>query len=184
MADLSEDHIAAACSCALDGLAYLHSQSVLHLDVRAANLMLSSAGLVKLADFGLATKLITGTAINAELGRKTKQRFMTELSYWMAPELVQACLQSPLDAHSTSLKSGRYSMAADVWSLGVTAIELADGAPPHREMRPEDALSFVSLLPSPTLAQPGAWSRRFGSFLLAALMEKKIFLKVPATCAA
>lgn len=173
MTQLTEDRISAACCCALDALAYLHSRRILHRDVKAANLLLSRTGQLRLADFGVATHLSSGFTMGASgaMSRHT----LAGSPYWMAPEVAQACLEPPLSAGCVGDKAalpGGYGAPADVWSLGVTAIELAEGAPPLCEMGPHSAIHFLPLLPSPTLRQPAAWSTRFCSFLVSALAKQ------------
>ncbi|KAK7367509.1 hypothetical protein VNO80_09521 [Phaseolus coccineus] len=99
----------------LSGLAYLHSKKTIHRDIKGANLLVDSAGVVKLADFGMA-KHLTGHV--AELSLKGSP-------YWMAPELMQAVVQK---GNSTEV-----AFAVDIWSLGCTIIEMFTGKPPWSE---------------------------------------------------
>eukprot|EP00741_Cyanophora_paradoxa_P008391 tig00001307_g8118.t1 len=103
----------------LVGLQYLHEQGVIHRDVKGANILTSSAGHVKLADFGVATKLGA-----AEL-RGAERNCVVGSAYWMAPEVIE------MSAPST---------ASDIWSVGCTVIELLTGAPPYFELAPMPAL--------------------------------------------
>ncbi|KAH9609032.1 hypothetical protein KSS87_004039 [Heliosperma pusillum] len=97
------------------GLAYLHGRKTIHRDIKGANLLVDSSGVVKLADFGMA-KHLTGQA--AELSMKGSP-------YWMAPELMQSVLQK--DNRSD------LALAVDIWSLGCTVIEMLTGKPPWSE---------------------------------------------------
>eukprot|EP00256_Glycine_max_P051289 XP_014617273.1 mitogen-activated protein kinase kinase kinase 5-like [Glycine max] len=99
----------------LSGLAYLHSKKTIHRDIKGANLLVDSAGVVKLADFGMA-KHLTGHV--ADLSLKGSP-------YWMAPELFQAGVQKD--------NSSDLAFAVDIWSLGCTIIEMFTGKPPWSE---------------------------------------------------
>ena len=139
---LIEGEIAAVCGESLKGLAYLHSIGIIHRDIKAANLLLMSDGTVKLADFGVSTQLTTMT-------QKAKAAIGTP--FWMAPEVIE---------------STQYDTKADIWSLGITAIELAEGAPPLlTEMDAPEALRHIPTAPPPTLAEPENWSDEFHDFL-------------------
>ncbi|CAM0876396.1 unnamed protein product [Alopecurus aequalis] len=94
----------------LQGLAFLHSQKIMHRDIKGANLLVDVNGVVKLADFGMAKHLSTA-APNLSL---------KGTPYWMAPEVVQATL----------VKDVGYDLAVDIWSLGCTIIEMFTGKPP------------------------------------------------------
>lgn len=94
----------------LKGLAFLHSQKIMHRDIKGANLLVDINGVVKLADFGMAKHLSTA-APNLSL---------KGTPYWMAPEVVRATLD----------KSAGYDLAVDIWSLGCTIIEMFTGKPP------------------------------------------------------
>ncbi|KAJ1277085.1 hypothetical protein BS78_05G267000 [Paspalum vaginatum] len=106
----------------LKGLAFLHSQKIMHRDIKAANLLVDGNGVVKLADFGLAKHL--SNAPNHPL-RGTP--------YWMAPEVVRATLD----------KSACYDLAVDIWSLGCTIIEMFTGKPPWSNLEGPAAMFKV-----------------------------------------
>ncbi|KAK4496703.1 hypothetical protein PRZ48_012686 [Zasmidium cellare] len=98
----------------LQGLLFLHEQGVIHRDIKGANILTTKEGLIKLADFGVATKQ-QGLAEGSVVGTP----------YWMAPEVIEL-------AGATT--------ASDVWSLGCTVIELLDGKPPYHKFAPMPAL--------------------------------------------
>ncbi|KAG9971252.1 hypothetical protein KCU78_g23609, partial [Aureobasidium melanogenum] len=99
----------------LNGLLYLHEQGVIHRDIKGANILTTKEGLVKLADFGVATRKDTGLHESSVVGTP----------YWMAPEVIE------LSGATT---------ASDIWSLGCTVIELLDGRPPYHKLQPMPAL--------------------------------------------
>ncbi|KAF5738202.1 Mitogen-activated protein kinase kinase kinase 5 isoform 2 [Tripterygium wilfordii] len=109
----------------LSGLAYLHSTKTIHRDIKGANLLVDAAGVVKLADFGMA-KHLTGAAANLSLKGSP---------YWMAPELMQAVMQR--DTNSD------LAFAIDIWSLGCTIIEMLTGKPPWSEFEGAAAMFKV-----------------------------------------
>jgi len=142
---LPEAALSAIAASALLGLSYLHATlSVLHRDVKAANLLVSSSGLIKLADFGVSRA--------AEESRRT----VVGSPYWMAPEVIRE-----------SQHDGR----ADVWSLGITILELAEGGPPHAHLHPLRAIFIIPQKPAPTLSDPDAWGVDLLDFTRAALMK-------------
>lgn len=99
----------------LNGLLYLHEQGVIHRDIKGANILTTKEGLVKLADFGVATRKDNGLHESSVVGTP----------YWMAPEVIEL-------AGATT--------ASDIWSLGCTVIELLDGKPPYHKLQPMPAL--------------------------------------------
>uniref|UniRef100_K7G6S8 non-specific serine/threonine protein kinase n=1 Tax=Pelodiscus sinensis TaxID=13735 RepID=K7G6S8_PELSI len=143
---LTEEQIRVACRQILLALQYLHSHKIIHRDLKAGNVLLTLEGDVKLADFGVSAK-------NA----RTLQRRASFLGtpYWMAPEVVQC---------ETS-KENPYNYKADIWSLGITLIEMAEMEPPYHELNPMRVLLKISKSHPPTLCYPKRWSEEFKDFL-------------------
>ncbi|CAB1454392.1 unnamed protein product [Pleuronectes platessa] len=147
---LTEPQIRVVCRQTLEALVYLHENKVIHRDLKAGNILLSLDGEVKLADFGVSAK-----------NTKTLQRRDSFIGtpYWMAPEVVMC---------ETS-KDRPYDYKADIWSLGVTLIELAQIEPPNHEMNPMRVLLKIAKADPPTLMHPSRWSSQFNDFLRKAL---------------
>lgn len=146
---LSEQQIAVVMSDMLHGLDYLHSRHMLHRDIKADNVLLNSAGVAKLADLGVAAQL-TNTMDNRSTATGTP--------YWMAPELI---------------KEEGYSSEVDIWSLGITAVELAERKPPYFDMVPMRALFIIATgdNPPPTLKEKEKWSPEFHDFIAQCLIK-------------
>ncbi|XP_038868927.1 serine/threonine-protein kinase TAO3-like [Salvelinus namaycush] len=142
---LQEVEIAAITHGALQGLAYLHSRNMIHRDVKAGNILLTEPGLVKLADFGSAS---IASPANSFVGTP----------YWMAPEVILA------------MDEGQYEGKIDIWSLGITCIELAERKPPLFNMNAMSALYHIAQNDSPTL-QSNEWSDPFRSFVDCCLLK-------------
>lgn len=135
---LAENVIAGIMQQLLRGLDFLHAQRRVHRDVKSKNVLVSARGAVKLADFGVAAQLTDTT---------TKRKSLVGTPYWMAPEVIE---------------QSRYDAKADVWSLGITAIELAEAAPPHASLHPMKVLFVVPNAPPPAVANG---SERFVTFV-------------------
>ncbi|XP_044515452.1 serine/threonine-protein kinase 10-like [Gracilinanus agilis] len=143
---LTEVQIQVVCKQVLQALEYLHASKIIHRDLKAGNVLLSSEGYVKLADFGVSAK-----------NSRTLQRRASFIGtpYWMAPEVIQC---------ETS-KEAPYDYKADIWSLGITLIEMAEMEPPHHELNPMRVLLKIHKSPAPTLRYPQQWSEEFKDFL-------------------
>ncbi|KAK8381978.1 hypothetical protein O3P69_015170 [Scylla paramamosain] len=142
---LREEEISAICEGCLQGLSYLHSLGKIHRDVKAGNILLTENGTVKLADFGSAS--ITSPA-NSFVGTP----------YWMAPEVILA------------MDEGQYDGKVDVWSLGITCIELAERKPPYFNMNAMSALYHIAQNDAPKMQAPD-WSKDFQHFVEACLQK-------------
>ncbi|CAK6968570.1 myosin-IIIa isoform X3 [Scomber scombrus] len=137
---------------ALTGLQHLHINKTIHRDVKGNNILVTTYGGVKLVDFGVSAQLT-----NTRLRRNTS----VGTPFWMAPEVI-ACEQQ-LDS--------TYDARCDVWSLGITAIELGDGDPPLSDLHPMRALFKIPRNPPPTLHQPELWSDNFNDFICKCLIK-------------
>ncbi|CAM9773716.1 unnamed protein product, partial [Phaeothamnion confervicola] len=146
---LSEEEVRCCVAWCLLGLDFLHGRRKLHRDVKAGNVLLTDSGAAKLADFGVSREVTSSN--------NGKAQTVIGTPYWMAPEIIQ---EVPYD--------GR----ADVWSLGITAIELAEGHPPHHKVHPMRAIFLIPSRPPPTLREPENWSPEFRNFLEHCLCKK------------
>jgi serine/threonine protein kinase len=127
---LSEPEIALVCKCTLQGMQYLHSKHRMHRDIKSDNILLGIDGEVKISDFGFAAQLTQ--EIN-------KRRSVIGTPYWMAPEVI---------------KGHRYGLEADIWSVGITLIEMVDGQPPYITESALRAMLLISTRPSPRPKRP------------------------------
>lgn len=144
---LDEDQIAAVMKPSLQGLAYLHKMKKIHRDIKSGNILLNHAGDCKLADFGVSAELTTTLA---------KHKTMIGTPYWMAPEVLQ---------------SSEYDAKADIWSLGITAYELAVGEPPHSSVHPMRAIFLIPNSEPAKLPDPQNWGDDFNDFLKVCLQK-------------
>uniref|UniRef100_A0A9J7Z9I4 non-specific serine/threonine protein kinase n=2 Tax=Cyprinus carpio TaxID=7962 RepID=A0A9J7Z9I4_CYPCA len=142
---LQEIEIAAITHGALQGLAYLHSHNMIHRDIKAGNILLTEPGQVKLADFGSAS---IASPANSFVGTP----------YWMAPEVILA------------MDEGQYEGKVDIWSLGITCIELAERKPPLFNMNAMSALYHIAQNESPML-QSSEWTDYFRNFVDSCLQK-------------
>uniref|UniRef100_A0A8C5XL12 non-specific serine/threonine protein kinase n=1 Tax=Microcebus murinus TaxID=30608 RepID=A0A8C5XL12_MICMU len=137
---------------ALLGLQHLHNNRIIHRDVKGNNILLTTEGGVKLVDFGVSAQL-TSTRLRRNTSVGTP--------FWMAPEVI-ACEQQ---------YDSSYDARCDVWSLGITAIELGDGDPPLFDMHPVKTLFKIPRNPPPTLLHPEKWSEEFNHFISQCLIK-------------
>lgn len=144
---LSEPQIQYVIRETLEALVYLHDQChIIHRDMKAGNILLTETGHVKLADFGVSAKNTTAL----------QRRFsFIGTPYWMSPEVI-ACETD---------KEMSYDYKTDVWSLGITCIELAEKEPPHNELNPTRVMMKIRKADAPKLRDQVKWSRAFHEFL-------------------
>lgn len=115
----------------------------MHRNIRCSNILINKDGEVKLSDFGLSCKL------NGTLGKRNTNIGSPS---WMAPEVVIGC-------------NGGYGNRSDVWALGISTIEMADGKAPFQEMHPTRALFQIVRNPPPGLSKPAMWSNEINDFI-------------------
>lgn len=149
---LTEDQLAYIIRETVEALVYLHANHCMHRDIKGHNILLTENGCVKLVDFGVASHL------SATLGKRNTS---VGTPYWMAPEVI-ACEQQ---------MEAWYDARCDIWSLGITAIELAEGDPPLCELHPMRALFQIPRNPPPTLSRPDEWSSEFNDFISECLVK-------------
>eukprot|EP01123_Difflugia_compressa_P001848 TRINITY_DN1232_c0_g1_i1.p1 TRINITY_DN1232_c0_g1~~TRINITY_DN1232_c0_g1_i1.p1 ORF type:complete len:459 (+),score=106.88 TRINITY_DN1232_c0_g1_i1:43-1419(+) len=143
---LNEQQIAVVLRDALKGLNHLHKLKRIHRDIKAGNILLNDECVAKLADFG----------VSGQIKDFTKHHTVIGTPFWMAPEVIQE----------------EYDKEADIWSLGITAIEMAEGKPPYYNIHPMRAIFMIPTRPPPKLNNPDQWSPEFISFVAACLQKK------------
>ncbi|KXS17677.1 Pkinase-domain-containing protein [Gonapodya prolifera JEL478] len=144
---LSEPQIACVVRYVLQGLEYLHGLRKIHRDIKAGNILLDARGEAKLADFGVAAQLTDAVV---------KRNTVIGTPYWMAPEVIQEV---------------GYGTSADIWSLGITVIEMAEGRPPHHNVHPMRAIFMIPTKPPPKFENESHYSSNMRDFLALCLVK-------------
>ncbi|KAL0281165.1 UNVERIFIED_CONTAM: hypothetical protein PYX00_002232 [Menopon gallinae] len=148
---LKEEWIAYICREILRGLSYLHSNKVIHRDIKGQNVLLTDNAEVKLVDFGVSAQL------DRTIGRRNT---FIGTPYWMAPEVI-ACDENP---------DATYDNRSDLWSLGITALEMAESQPPLCDLHPMRALFLIPRNPPPRLKSK-KWAKKFHGFIETVLVK-------------
>eukprot|EP01118_Nematostelium_gracile_P004154 TRINITY_DN1488_c0_g1_i1.p1 TRINITY_DN1488_c0_g1~~TRINITY_DN1488_c0_g1_i1.p1 ORF type:complete len:449 (-),score=99.10 TRINITY_DN1488_c0_g1_i1:3-1349(-) len=141
---LSQAEITYIVAQTVAGLTYLHAKNIIHRDVKSANILLNAEAEIKIADFGISDSV-----------GKASDSIGTPL--WMAPEVINRA---------------SYGCQCDIWSLGITIIEMADGFPPHHNLKVQRAMMMVPLKPPPTVGDPSKFSSHFNDFLSKCLVKE------------
>eukprot|EP01039_Chlorochromonas_danica_P001491 gene1491-1625_t len=145
---MSEPMIAYVCKGMLMALSFMHREFRLHRDIKSDNVLINYEGEVKVADFGFAINLTA---------EQVKRTSVVGTPYWMAPELIRGL---------------EYDFKVDIWSLGITAIEMAEGEPPLLNEPPLRALLLITTNKAPSLNnQKYRWSQEFNHFLTQCLQK-------------
>ncbi|XP_035906085.1 serine/threonine-protein kinase mig-15 isoform X13 [Anopheles stephensi] len=148
---LKEEWIAYICREILRGLSYLHTNKVIHRDIKGQNVLLTDNAEVKLVDFGVSAQL------DKTIGRRNT---FIGTPYWMAPEVI-ACDEN---------RDATYDNRSDLWSLGITALEMAESQPPLCDLHPMRALFLIPRNPPPRMKSK-KWSKKFHSFIDTVLVK-------------
>lgn len=161
---VSEEHIAFMLRETCKALVFLHKNHVIHRDVRGNNILITAEGEIKLCDFGLSRDLKT------TLGRRST---VIGSPCWMAPEIFTTSKPKRVadeeeeyaDEEEEDQNVGNYGSRADVWALGITAIEMGDGVAPFLDMHPTRTMFQILRNPPPTLYRPANWTQNYNDFI-------------------
>ncbi|GAM26678.1 hypothetical protein SAMD00019534_098530 [Acytostelium subglobosum LB1] len=146
---LNEEQIALVCYSTLKGLYYLHKSSKIHRDIKPGNILVTSTGECKLADFG----------VSGQLSERTRKRnTVIGTPFFLAPEIIQEV---------------GYDSKADIWALGISAIEMAEFHPPYHDLHPMRVLFMIPTAESPKLKEPSKWSPEFSDFIRLCLAKEQ-----------
>ncbi|CAG9330471.1 unnamed protein product [Blepharisma stoltei] len=138
---LNEQQISSICQAVLKGLNYLHENNKIHRDIKAANILIDHRGVAKLCDFGVSAHV---------LNKNSKNDTIIGTPLWMSPEVISKT---------------HYNNKTDIWSLGITAIEMAEGQPPYSHLHPIRVMQAVQRNPAQGLFEPSKWSHEFNDFV-------------------
>ncbi|RKP02680.1 hypothetical protein CXG81DRAFT_5595, partial [Caulochytrium protostelioides] len=147
-APLTEAQCAIVTADALNGLAYLHEEGIIHRDLKCSNILLTLSGQIMIADFGVSERLAPDAAASGAV---------VGSPYWMSPEVIRGAAAG---------------LAADIWSLGITVIEMIDGMPPLAEMPPMRAMFKIPFLPEPSVREPARVSAALLAFVHACIRKE------------
>ena len=142
---LKENEISSIIKNILKGLIFLHDQKKIHRDIKAGNILLTKNGYAKIGDFGVSTQLMHSFS---------KKISKIGTPYWMSPEVIS---------------QSNYDSKCDIWSLGITCIEMAEGKPPYSEIRTFLVMKKIISNPPKGLSNPNLWSKDFNDFVMKCL---------------
>jgi len=145
--NLDEDQVCYVLQGTLKGLMHLHQRKILHLDIKAANILLTDDGIVKLADFGVSEKLKSGLVESTDF---------VGSPLFMSPEVIR--------------KAG-YNHKTDIWSLGITTIEMVEGRPPNTDINSIEKLPQLAERDPPKFKNEKLWSKQMIDFLAHCLIK-------------
>jgi serine/threonine kinase 3 len=137
---MNECEISSVIYMVLKGLEFMHKKSLINRDIKCKNILVNKDGIAKLCDFGISQIYKEGEFSRHKAGSP----------YWMAPELI---------------KRHNYDKSVDIWSLGITCIELAEYEPPYINYEKEQALLKIKTTPPKGLINPNVWSKEFNNFI-------------------